>query len=65
MSQTPLPAISGADAYAYIHENIAEFGELLQDETTLLPTDETIIPAADAEQYLLDELDEDELEQLF
>lgn len=64
-SQTPIPAINGADAYAYIHDNIAEFGELLQDEATLLPTDETIIPPADAEQYLLDELGDEELEKLF
>jgi hypothetical protein len=63
-SSTPLHNISGADAYTYIHENIEEFSELLHDESIVLPTDEDI-PGADAEQYLLDELDDEELEQLF
>jgi hypothetical protein len=62
----PLQGISGADAFAYINENISEFDHLIETETIDIPTSENFqLPASDAEQYLLEELDATELEQLF
>lgn len=66
VSSQPLDGISSADAFAYIHENISEFDHLIETETIDIPASENIqLPATDAEQYLLEELDANELEQLF
>ena len=64
-TNSPLQPITYADAYAYVQENISEFHHLIESSDAIMPTDSIDLPPADAEQYLLEELDDTELEQLF
>ena len=65
-AHSPLQEISHADAYAYVNENIAEFQLLIETSSNELPATDTLeLPPTDAEQYILEELDDAELDQLF
>jgi hypothetical protein len=65
-SDSPLQQISSADAYAYVQDNIAEFHIMIESASLEMATGEAIdLPPADAEHYILEELDDSELEQLF
>jgi hypothetical protein len=59
------PSYTSAEAYQYVQENIDEFENLIEtSEVTISEITETI-PAAEIEEYLLEELDKAEPEDLF
>ena len=62
---TPALAMNGADAYQYVMENIGDFEGLI--EHMPLPNEETIMinDSSAAQEYLLEELQGNDLEQIF
>ena len=62
---TPATAMNSADAYQYVMDNIGDFESLI--ENVQLPNEETIMiyDSTAAQEYLLEELQGNDLEQIF
>jgi hypothetical protein len=61
-----LQAMTEADAYQYIMENIEEFDVMLEQETTWSDPSELQLPSPDqVEKYLMEEVNDDLMEELF
>ena len=59
-----LAPITAAEAYQYIHENIEEFENLIEPQAGYI-MEETEIPKEDIEEYLIEELQDTDPEELF
>ena len=64
-SNDRIMAITTEEAYQYVHENIQEFETLLEDIDVNLDDNGFTIPEEDIRQYLMEEIDEEETEELF
>jgi hypothetical protein len=65
-SASQMDDISSGDAYQYIMENIDEFAPLILQQEQRPESNETIMPdPSSIEQYLMEELDGEELESIF
>lgn len=58
-------AITTEEAYQYVHENIQEFETLLEGIDVNLDDNGFNIPEEDIRQYLMEEIDGEETEELF
>ena len=58
-------AITSDEAYQNVHDNIDEFETLLQEVEVDLANEELDIPQEDIREYLIEEIDEDQPEELF
>lgn len=63
-STQPEP-ISSLEAYQYVQENIGEFEDLIESSGIIVPESETDIPQDAIEEYLIEQLEETEPEELF
>ena len=59
-----LEPITAAEAYQYINENIQEFESLIEPQAEYIP-EEIEIPTDDIEEYLIEELQDADPEELF
>ncbi|MEO5906923.1 MAG: hypothetical protein ABIQ11_09365 [Saprospiraceae bacterium] len=59
-----LAPITAAEAYYYINENIDEFESLIEPQAEYIPV-ETEIPKEDIEEYLFEELQDTDPDELF
>lgn len=59
------PSFTSAEAYQYVQENIDEFGDLIEASEMTISEIEENIPAAEIEEYLIEQLDQTEPEELF
>lgn len=62
---TQTEAISSLEAYQYVQENIGEFEDLIESSGIIVPESETDIPQDAIEEYLIEQLEETEPEELF
>lgn len=56
---------TSAEAYQYVQENIEEFESLIESDEITISEIQEIIPAAEIEEYLIEQLDHTEPEDLF
>ena len=64
-ASTQTEVISSLEAYQYIQENIGEFEDLIETSGIIVPESETDIPQDAIEEYLIEQLEETEPEELF
>ena len=57
--------ITALEAYQYIHEHIDEFDELIETEKLTEDVQPLDIPQEDIEEFLMEELNEADVEELF
>jgi len=64
-ASTPSEPISSLEAYQYVQENIDDFEDLIETSEIIIPETETDIPQEAIEEYLIEQLEETEPEELF
>ncbi len=64
-TEPQLAAITSAEAYQYIHENIDEFESLMYTEDIKIENHPMNVPQEDIDDYLIEELEKADVEELF